>query len=241
MFNNTAHFYDTRWKDQAARQRPINRKRIERVTSAALHKLPKHARPSLIDVGCGNGWILEVFSTKLGDRCRLYGVEPSPIGAQNAASKVPTATIICGTLADLKNGERFDVVVCSEVIEHVEDQNAFIDAISLVTKPGGWLVLTTPNGAYREDYFRVTGSMPQPVENWVSPVDLMTNVSRNFVIETYSTFDLSFWLLLHPTMRRIGNVLRKIPGGQRIIQSLERLFSDHRGLYQFVIARSNQF
>lgn len=45
--------------------------------------------------------------------------------------------------------ESFDVVVAVEVIEHVDDDEAFIRNIGTVLVPGGRVLLTTPNGDYR--------------------------------------------------------------------------------------------
>lgn len=42
----------------------------------------------------------------------------------------------------------FDGVVSIEVIEHIEQDNLFVDQIRRVLKPGGWFYLTTPNGDY---------------------------------------------------------------------------------------------
>jgi SAM-dependent methyltransferase len=42
----------------------------------------------------------------------------------------------------------FDGVVSIEVIEHVPDDRAFVRQIARVLRPGGWLVLSTPNGDY---------------------------------------------------------------------------------------------
>ncbi|WP_053977520.1 class I SAM-dependent methyltransferase [Mangrovimonas xylaniphaga] len=42
----------------------------------------------------------------------------------------------------------YDAVVCVEVIEHVKEDEAFVNHISKVIKPGGWAYFTTPNGDY---------------------------------------------------------------------------------------------
>jgi 2-polyprenyl-3-methyl-5-hydroxy-6-metoxy-1,4-benzoquinol methylase len=39
---------------------------------------------------------------------------------------------------------QFDVVLCSEVIEHVDDTGKFIQALANITKPGGILLISTP-------------------------------------------------------------------------------------------------
>jgi SAM-dependent methyltransferase len=50
----------------------------------------------------------------------------------------------------------FDGVICVEVIEHVEEFEEFVHQMARVTKPGGFLYLTTPNGEWckneGEDY-----------------------------------------------------------------------------------------
>ena len=51
------------------------------------------------------------------------------------------------TLCSLPDAS-FDGVVSVEVIEPVPDDEAFVRQIARVLKPGGWLVLTTPNGDY---------------------------------------------------------------------------------------------
>lgn len=44
--------------------------------------------------------------------------------------------------------ERFDIVCCVEVIEHVQEDEAFVRQLNRVLKPGGYLLITTPNGDY---------------------------------------------------------------------------------------------
>ena len=40
----------------------------------------------------------------------------------------------------------FDLVVAVEVLEHVEEDGLFVEHVRRVLKPGGWFVMTTPNG-----------------------------------------------------------------------------------------------
>ncbi|MGB5574661.1 MAG: methyltransferase domain-containing protein, partial [Thermoanaerobaculia bacterium] len=44
--------------------------------------------------------------------------------------------------------ESFDGVVCVEVIEHVREDDRFVQQVSRVLRPGGWAYFTTPNGDY---------------------------------------------------------------------------------------------
>lgn len=42
----------------------------------------------------------------------------------------------------------YDGVLCIEVLEHIVEDEAFIEQTARILKPGGWLYLTTPNGDY---------------------------------------------------------------------------------------------
>lgn len=59
-----------------------------------------------------------------------------------------TATIT-GDVADLSNwDERFDTVIAGEVIEHLDHPIEFLDCCYQILKPGGTLILSTPNPYY---------------------------------------------------------------------------------------------
>lgn len=49
------------------------------------------------------------------------------------------------TAPEILKGEQFDVVCCFQTIEHVEDHDAFLESLTAVTKPGGLILVSTPN------------------------------------------------------------------------------------------------
>ncbi len=53
-----------------------------------------------------------------------------------------------GNVFDLGFASLFDVVLITEIIEHVAHPDEFLAKISHLTKPGGYIVMTTPNGGY---------------------------------------------------------------------------------------------
>ncbi len=104
------------------------------------------AAPALIvDVGCGDGFATKVAADRNAGH-RFVGLDWSAsslkiagdrgITVVRASIDAPSLPLAAGTV---------DVVVMSEVIEHLVDTDAAIEAAHRVLKPGGSLLLSTPN------------------------------------------------------------------------------------------------
>lgn len=99
------------------------------------------------DVGAGNGY----FSQALGERLRARGLDPAAHLA--ACDVVPQefryAAVRCAPIgADGRlpfDDASFDAVVSIEVVEHVENQFAFLRELARIARPGATLLVTTPN------------------------------------------------------------------------------------------------
>ncbi|MBI4589249.1 MAG: class I SAM-dependent methyltransferase [Candidatus Rokubacteria bacterium] len=123
------------WEEQARRRALIWGRRIERVE--ALRSPPGR----LLDIGCGRGAFLHVARER---GWEVSGTEISPYAAKAAgAARFP---VVEGEVweAGFPAGA-FDVVTCWHVIEHAADPRRILQEIHRVLKPGGWLVLATPN------------------------------------------------------------------------------------------------
>ena len=83
------------------------------------------------------GWAPTV--TGLDASPELIAVAARPCRAHGASR----STIAPATLQELEG--QFDLVTCMEVIEHVADPPAFVDALAERLAPGGLLILSTPN------------------------------------------------------------------------------------------------
>lgn len=104
------------------------------------------ATPSLLDVGCGFGFTLDYWRRMTG--ATVAGVEPSlygRLGRDLLAAPIYTASLT--EVAELGE-KRFDIVLSSEVVEHVSDPAAFIAELRAHLTPGGTLVLTTPRAEF---------------------------------------------------------------------------------------------
>jgi len=101
----------------------------------------------LADVGAGNGY----FSQAFGERLRRRGLDPAARIA--ACDVVPEAfaytPVRCRPIgADGRlpfDDASFDAVVAIEVVEHVENQFAFLRELARIARPGATVVVTTPN------------------------------------------------------------------------------------------------
>ena len=103
--------------------------------------LPPGAGRRLLDVGCGSGEFLLRMRERGWD---VLGVEPDPVAA--AAARRGGLDVRDGMLDDAAfPDESFDAIVLSHVIEHVHDPIALLRECGRVLRPGGTLVLMTPN------------------------------------------------------------------------------------------------
>ena len=108
---------------------------------------------SLVDVGCGNGW-LAINCSRLGYGALGLGWNgPDLAKAKDRAARFGSAARFevqdVRTLSARRDlTERFDIVTCLETIEHVLDDARLMVSLANILRPGGQLILTTPNEAY---------------------------------------------------------------------------------------------
>lgn len=103
---------------------------------------------SVLDVGCGNGEILEAVKRSRPGITTAVGMDMASSVADKLAKRG-----LQGVAGDLNAAwpfadATFDVVIAAEIIEHVFDTDLLVKEAFRVLAPGGSLVLTTPNLAY---------------------------------------------------------------------------------------------
>jgi 2-polyprenyl-3-methyl-5-hydroxy-6-metoxy-1,4-benzoquinol methylase len=135
------------------------------------------AKRSFLDVGCGMGTYL-VAAQRLG--FDVIGFEPSADHAY-VAKKHLNLPVIAAHFSRERVGDRtFDLIMLSHVIEHIYIPKVFLHELISVLKPGGALIVVTPNSDSL--VARVTGRL------WpmLKPVDHVTMICA----KTYSYFEL---------------------------------------------------
>lgn len=130
------------------------------VAIARKHALPGARR--LLDVGCAHGWFLETAR----EHFDVLGVEPDAVvGGRTLQRGLPVRQ---GYFPDaLQDGETFDLIVFNDVIEHIPDINAALDACHSRLAEGGLLILNLPNSA--GFFYRLSKVFARA--GWRSPFD----------------------------------------------------------------------
>lgn len=117
--------------------------RVKRLDFIA--RIMAEAGNSVLDVGCGTGSQLTVPLARIFPAKTFLGVDSDRASIAEAQSGAPTNARFGGD--DLvAEGDRFDIVIASEVLEHVEEPSAFLAWLSGRLAPGGRLIVTVPNG-----------------------------------------------------------------------------------------------
>ena len=160
-----------------------NQEKIRQVEWEAIKSYIKRGS-KFLDVGCGSGFSIKKASNEL--NCTCYGIDPDP-GAYGVGRYSDKSTIGL----NIKKGfaekidfvdESFDIVYCSHVLEHVNDEIKSLREMQRVLKKDGMLIIGMP-----------TSSMA-----WVN----FTQIFFLQLISVYSMFCLNifhlFKLVKHP-------------------------------------------
>ncbi|MEX2595116.1 MAG: class I SAM-dependent methyltransferase [Anditalea sp.] len=98
----------------------------------------------LLEVGCGEGRGVEVLL----DQVKTYhGLDKIRGVIEKLEQRFPMATFEQAVIPPLGTipSNKFDTVVSFQVIEHIEDDQLFLQEIHRVLKPGGKAIISTPN------------------------------------------------------------------------------------------------
>lgn len=162
----------------------------------------------LLDAGCGTGW----FSQKAAERGAI--VTSMDLGENllnEVAKKCETKRVVGSILEIPFNDNTFDYVISSEVIEHTPDPYVAIKEIYRVLKPGGIMVLSTPNQFWKWTLWIANKFNLRPyqgLENWSSYFKLKNECIKNgFIIEEIKGVHIIPFV--HPITYRINDFFHR--------------------------------
>lgn len=153
----------------------------------------------ILDAGCGEGIILDLISQNLSNNgnstnseVQLWGIDISKDAIQEAEKRIPVAKLTNGSINSLPyTNNYFDLVVCSEVLEHLKNPSTALNEINRVAK--SYLLFSVPNEPWFRlssflsgKYLRTLGNHPEHLWNW-SKQDIFSLLSGYFTIEKLST------------------------------------------------------
>jgi 2-polyprenyl-3-methyl-5-hydroxy-6-metoxy-1,4-benzoquinol methylase len=154
---------------------PESKARAERVLQL-LGSLPLK-RPSIVEVGCGTGWLTERLVT-FGP---TIAIDLSPKAIEIANRRGLDAEFVAGNFCEHEFSDGgFDVGVCLETISVVPDQLLFMAKLATAIKPGGYLILTTQNKFVYDRRRDIRPPDAGNIRRWLNRRDLKRLLRREF-------------------------------------------------------------
>jgi SAM-dependent methyltransferase len=116
---------------------------FRRHEAAYLHLVDNIDGVSVVEVGAGEGYGAAMFASS---GVSVLAIDFDELSIGHLAASYPSVAAVCGNLASLPVASRSaDTVASLQVIEHVWDHPQFVAECARVLRPGGLLMLTTPN------------------------------------------------------------------------------------------------
>jgi 2-polyprenyl-6-hydroxyphenyl methylase/3-demethylubiquinone-9 3-methyltransferase len=152
----------------------------------------------MLDIGCGGGLLSEPLA-RLG--AAVLGADPAAaniaaarLHAEAAGLAIDYRATTAEALADA--GERFDVVLAMEVVEHVADLGLFVARCAEMVTPGGLMIVATLNRTLKAFALAIVGAeyvlgwLPRGTHQWdkfVTPNELEAALARHGLTVTDET------------------------------------------------------
>ena len=187
-FSDLAH----RWWDPTSEFRPlheINPLRLEWINARA-----PLAGKTVLDVGCGGGILAESMARRganvTGIDLSEKALKVADLHSLESGVQVRYELIAAEALAAREPG-KYDVVTCMEMLEHVPDPAAIVQACATLVKPGGHVFFSTINRNPKAYLFAIIGAeyllrlLPKGThdyEKFITPAELSQFV-RNAGLE----------------------------------------------------------
>jgi SAM-dependent methyltransferase len=150
---------------------PVQRALIGRFHGQLAALVRELAPQEILDVGCGEGYVLSALRAE-GIRCPMSGIDLSPAAIDEARARVPDATFeVTDALALADSGRRYDLVLMTEVLEHIPDPARMLPVLERIAKR--FVVTSVPWEPFfrglnfmRGKHVLAFGNDPEHVNHW---------------------------------------------------------------------------
>lgn len=160
----------SQWWDPTGKFRPLHKFNPVRLTYIRDHAAerfgrdPKSSEPlknlRILDIGCGGGLLCEPMARMgadvIGADASETNIEIARIHAAQSGVDIDYRAVAAEALA--ADGERFDIVLNMEVVEHVADVDLFLSSCAEMVNPGGLMFVATINRTFKALALAIIGA-----------------------------------------------------------------------------------
>ena len=147
-------------------ERIVDIKRLNFIVEILKNRLPAGAE--VLDVGCGNGVITRSLG-EIGFRVKGIDVSEKAIACAKELNKFSNVSFEVISAEQLvADGQLYHAVICSEVLEHLNDPGKLLHVLHQTLHDNGVLIVTVPNGKGPRELFVTRPVIAlQKKDNWL--------------------------------------------------------------------------
>ena len=182
-----------------------------------------------LDVGCGGGILSEKLkrlgANVTGIDASKNSIEIAKKHAKESRLEIDYKCITTSELLKIKENKiinKFDLVIASEVIEHVNNRKIFLSDISNLCRSGGLVIFTTINNSFlgvllgkyfAEDLLKIIPTGTHQVEKLISPKNLGIEAEEHgIILDSFTGFSPTF---------RLENIIKKEFGDFKLTSNMQ--------------------